>query len=153
MVDKQPNFSDIVNQLPQKLQIRFTSLGSYVLALINEVEEATSQSNPDQPRKLTTDDTQFIQLMAFIYMLDQLMRDGTRAARSASTMFESLGMSGFLIGRTAFTRNNANTLRGETLANGLRVSLADQRLQAIIANASCVRSLVERLVQELTRNG
>ncbi len=36
MPDDVPSISDIVNQLPSKLQHRFFSLGSYVQGIINE---------------------------------------------------------------------------------------------------------------------
>lgn len=36
MPDDIPSISDIVNQLPSKLQHRFLSLGSYVQAIIDE---------------------------------------------------------------------------------------------------------------------
>src|SRR5437899_1027587 len=153
MANRPPNLSEIVSQLPQKLQIRFNSLSSYVLVLVSELENSRSVSNEDPRRKLNSDERQTIQLIAFIYTLERFMRDGSRAARNASIQFEDLGTSGFVIGEMAFTRNNSNTRRGENLADSLRLAVTDQRLQEIMTVAISVRNLVDLLAEELTKNG
>jgi hypothetical protein len=135
--------ADIVRLLPKSLQARFTSLGGYVTAILSEV-------GPIDP-PLPDEQVQFIQLAALVYALDEFLRAGTRAAKSACSNFEALGAEGFAVGGTIFTKDGAATLRGERLATALRASIAEGRIKDAISSASSIRGLVKDLAWTLPR--
>ena|SRR2546421_4776509 len=145
MPDNIPSISDIVNQLPSKLQHRFISLGSYVQAII--AEEADKHN---KTIRLRPEDKQVIQLAAFIYSLDSFLRAGSRAAKDASETFRDFGMTGFQVGNTQFTPSNSNTRRGESLAKGLRAVVAQTPLMTYIRSARSMRDLVAWMVREVS---
>lgn len=103
-----------------------------------------------KPVHLSRDDIQLIQLAAFIYTLGTFFRAGTHAARSAATLFEQFGMSGFQIGTTDFTQYNRNTRRGELLADDLMQSLLRTPLAEIIMNAQTMKQLISTMIEEMT---
>lgn len=144
MAEGRLTIAEIVNQLPQKLQSRFESLGSYVRGVIQEERERL-----ERDITVDTEDIQFIQLAALIYLLDSFMRTGTVAARNASSIFEQFGLAGFEIGSSRFTQSNENTLRGERLAQNLRSVIAATSLNRFITNSSSMRDLVIRLLNEI----
>ena len=144
MIDRAPNISEIIQRLPQKLQVRFNSLGNYVQGIIDE-ESARNRKEI----KLSSEDTQLIQLAALLYSLDSFLRAGTYAARVASTTFEEFELEGFQVGSTLFTRNNENTLRGEELAEKLRKTVERTRLGRIIRNSPTMKELISTLIREM----
>lgn len=135
---------DIVNQLPQKLQLRFESLGSYVQGIIIEERDRLGRDI-----QLDNEDIQFIQLAALIYSLDSFFKGGTRAARNASFVFEQYGLQGFQVGSSTFTQNSAETLRGQRLAEALRRIIAGTSLNRFIVRSTSIRDLVVRLLREI----
>jgi hypothetical protein len=147
MSDRAPNITEIIQRLPQKLQVRFNSLGNYVQGIIDE-ESFKSQKEI----KLSRDDIELIQLAAFIYSLDSFLRAGTYSAKAASTIFEDFESEGFQIGSTVFTRNNANTMRGEVLADELRSIVERTRLGRIIRNSPTMKHLIATLIQEMNND-
>ncbi len=147
MADDSPTLSDFVEQLPQRLQRRFESLGGYVRGIIDDEEDQLGQK-----LKLSAEDIRFIQTAVFIYFLDGFLRAGSQAARAASTTFEEFGLSGFQVGSTVFTRNNDNTRRGEVLADRLRAALENSPLSKYISTVPTMRELVSRLIREM-QNG
>lgn len=139
MASSKLSIGDIVSMMPKALQARFSSLGGYVAMVI---EEAGIAEPP-----LSDEDIQFIQLAALVYALDQFLRAGTKAARSASEAFQTLGADGFVVGSTHFTKDGKNTLRGERLADALRDCITDEKMRATIAASSTMRELVRSLAQ------
>jgi hypothetical protein len=144
MADNSPSLSEIVNQLPLKLQQRFDSLGGYVQGIIEEEAERL-----DRDIILTPEDRQVIQLAVFVYSLDTFLRAGTRAAREASVTFERLGLSGFQVGSTHFTSDNLNTQRGELLAAELGQTVSQTSLGRYIRNARSMKDLVTWLMRDM----
>lgn len=147
MPERLSNISEIIQQLPQKLQLRFNSLGNYVQGIVDE----ESAKNGKQV-KLSGESTQLIQLAALIYSLDSFLRAGSYAARTASTTFEKFELGGFQVGSTLFTKNNENTRRGEILADKLRMTVAKTRLGALIKNSSSMKELISTLVREMNND-
>jgi len=142
MAENIPNISLIVSQLPSKLQKRFESLGSYVRGLIDE-----ENSRLDTKVVLSTEDIQLIQLAALIYSLDSFFRAGSSSARGAATTFEEFGLSGFQVGSTIFTRENANTRRGDLLADKLRETIMNTALGEVIRNSTSMRVLISTMIR------
>lgn len=145
MADDIPSIAEIVDLLPLKLQRRFDSLGGYVQGIIEE-----ERDKGDSPFRLSAEDKQVVQLAAFIYMLDGFLRAGSRAAREASTTFESFGLSGFQVGSTHFTSDNLSTRRGELLAEELRSVVLQTSLGPYIRRARSMKDLVSWLIRDMT---
>lgn len=143
MVEK-VRINDVVRMLPRTMQKRFDSLGGFVTSVANA---------PDTEKvPLSSEQLQFIQFAALIYALDNFLRLGTNAARSAASAFETLGSPAFAVGTTVFTKNNAATMRGAKLADALKAALRGTKLLQLIKSASSMRELVEDLARRL-RNG
>ena len=147
MAENIPNISFIVSQLPNKLQKRFESLGSYVRGLIDE-----ESSRLDKKIVLSTEDIQLIQLAALIYSLDSFFRAGSSSARGAAIIFEEFDLSGFRVGTTTFTRENINTRRGDLLANKLRESIINSALGMAITNANSMRALISTMIRGMSND-
>ena len=139
MASSEISIGDIVSMMPRALQARFDSLTGYVSSVIAEAVGA------DEP--LPKERVKFIQLAALVYALDQFLRAGSRAARSASTTFEALGADGFTVGTTSFTKNGESTRRGERLADALRESIGDERMRETIASSSTMRDMIRTLAR------
>jgi hypothetical protein len=137
--------SAIINMLPQSLKPRFYSLGKYVRGVIEEEADELGRAI-----ELTDEDVRSIQLAAFVYMLDDFLRTGSRVAREASVTFEEIGLNGFQIGSTVFTKDNYNTRRGEELADRLRAALVGTPLANRIDSATTMRGLISALIRETT---
>jgi hypothetical protein len=131
--------------LPRNLENRFVSLASYV----NSIIDVERQNNKRFP-KLTEQQITLIQLLVFVYTLDNFMRTGTLAARTASNIFSQFDMDGFKIGSKSFTANNENTLLGENLANGLQESIGQAELEELVKNSKSIRELILSIVRRLT---
>jgi hypothetical protein len=144
MPSETPSISEIIGQLPRKMQVRFESLGRFVNGIIEE-----EKAKLDRNIVLTKEDVQIIQLAVFIYSLDNFFRFGTYAARNASASFEQFNLSGFTVGSSVFTRDNINTMRGEELANQLRNVISSTPLAPFIRTAPTMAELVSTLIQEL----
>lgn len=143
MSENTPRIAQIIDLLPQKLQIRFESLGGYVRGIIEEENTKLGRA-----MRLSIEQVQLIQLAALIYSLEDFFRAGSRAARGASIAFEDFGLSGFQVGSQAFTRDNVNTRRGDLLAEQLREVVRNSPLGDYIKNASSMTELIETLVKE-----
>lgn len=147
MPERVSNISEIIQQLPQKLQLRFSSLGNYVQGIVDD----ESAKNRKQV-KLSSENIQLVQLAAFLYSLDSFLRAGSYAARAAATTFEEFELEGFQVGSTLFTKSNENTLRGEILADKLRMTVAETRLGLLIKNSSTMRELISTLIREMNND-
>jgi hypothetical protein len=138
------SLSEIIGLLPYRIRSRFDSLSTYVAALIAEVREGRTGRV-----ELSRDDVHMIQAVAFIYSIDSFFRDGTRAAAKAVDEFSRLGVTGFMIGNTAFTGRNDNVMLGENLSKVLKNHLGSPRLVRIIERAKGLKMLVGLMVREL----
>ena len=147
MAESIPSITFIVNQLPNRLQKRFESLGNFVRGIIDE-----ESSKLKTKIVLSTEDVQLIQLAALIYSLDNFFRAGSSAARGAATIFEEFELSGFQVGLTNFTKENANTRRGDLLADKLSESIRNSVLGDFIRNSNSMRELISTMIREV-KNG
>src|SRR6185436_5803087 len=107
MAEETPQVAEIIKQLPQPLQNRFNSLGSYVKAVLEDLERNIKPKN-----RLSREDVSIIQLAVFIYYLNWFLREGTKAAQGSIETLERFGLEGFSVGSTVFTKDNENTLLG-----------------------------------------
>lgn len=141
------SISDIVQQLPRRLQVRFESLRGYVQGILDE-----ENAKLNQQIKLTAEDIQFVQLAVFIYGLDGFFRAGSSAARGAASTFTSFGAKGgFQVGQSVFTEDNENTRRGDELASELQLAISNSPVSRLIKNASSMNALVRSLLSELKK--
>ena len=147
MSENVPSLSQLIERMPQKLQVRFDSLGNYVLGIIEEIRHKQGGNI-----KLSQDDIRLIQLAVLVYSLDDFFRLGTKAAKGASEIFEKFQLEGFRVGNTEFTKDNKDTLRGEDLANKLRSAISQTHLAIHIAQAKSVNELVANIVKGLTED-
>jgi len=114
---------------------------------VDEVEADLLPEDRLKPKQL-----QSIQLIAFIYALDFLFCEGTRAATMAVAEFEKLGMSGFKIGSAVFEGENENVMRGRDLSEALKRALANTSVLELIKSENAIKSLTLRMIR-LARNG
>jgi hypothetical protein len=138
-------YSDVLSRLPRRMRVRFESLGSYVRSIVNELEERTPR-----PDRLADESVQLIQLVVLVYAMDDLLREGSRAARAAVGQFRETGMAGFTVGTSVFEGENANVTLGEDLSRGLRLSLPLEVLE-LVDSASGIGSLTRTLVERARR--
>lgn len=131
------------------MQMRFDSLGSFVKAVAEEQRSTEVAGRLREP--LSSEQLAFIQLLAFVYSLTSFLRDGSRAAREAASVFESLGMTGFTVGEAIFTERNENTARGDALASGLADALVGTACAEVLTTSRSMTELISRLVRELSR--
>lgn len=138
--------SEIVEQLPHTLQLRFNNLSGYVDGVITEIEDQLGH-----PVSMEQDDRQFIQLVCLLYLLGDFFRSGTRAARSSVALFKDLGCGEFSVGSTKFSHENDNVRRGELLADNLLKAIAGTRLEVEIRRARGLRELISNLVRQVSK--
>lgn len=138
------NTSEIIRLLPQPLQKRFYSLGNYVEAAIEEQEES-------KRKRLKREDISYIQLAVFVYSLNWLLREGTKAAQRSIEVLEDFGAAGFNVGSVAFRKDNENTLLGRRLAEKLIQSLENTSLLEHVRKAKSISALIKNLRDELSR--
>jgi hypothetical protein len=143
MTDQVSTLSEIINQMPEEFQFRFTALRVCAQMLIDDVRAELHDT-----RDLAAEETELIQLALIIYSLDRLLRAGTRAARSATGTFECFGFQGFQVGSARFTSQSAETSRGELLADSLRDTIAGSLLSECIISSQSMRELVTRMIRE-----
>jgi hypothetical protein len=111
-----------------------------VRATVTDLEETTPLED-----RLSEEWRQTIQLVVLVYALDNLLREGSRAARGAVRQFQATGMVGFTVGKSVFTEENANVRLGEDLAAELRSRLP-ARVIELVESASGVGTLIATLV-------
>jgi len=141
------SFGEILRSLPYRLRLRFDSLGGYVSSILDE-----NQGDLPRRNRLKPEEVQIIQIIVFIYALDFLFQEGTRAAMMAVSEFEKLGMAGFRIGSAHFEGENENVMRGRDLSDALRRTLSDSAILELIGSETSIKSLTIRLMR-LVKNG
>jgi len=133
---------DWASGLPRSVRSRLDGLGNYVTSVLEEI---------GLKDKLSRDDVQAIQLAAFVYGLEEFLREGSRAASRATAAFADLGVSGFTVGREYFSGRNEAVMRGETLANALVEVMQGRALPDTVGRPASLRALVISLAQERSR--
>ncbi len=140
------NEKDLLIALPRRLRIRLESIGSYVTAIVHELDAPRQKAN-----RLKREQIQQIQLVVFIYALDHLLQEGTNAAIGAVDTFKALGLGGFSVGSTSFAERNRNVNRGQELSLALRSAIENQELLNLIDNARGIGSLIRESYEEVRR--
>lgn len=146
MASEIPNITEIIKLLPRPLQIRFNSIGSFVKAVVEEKE-----AQGGRKAQLSQEETDLIQLAAFIYSLNWFLTEGTKAAQATISTLDNFGLEGFLIGSTPFEKDNENTMRGKILAEAMMQNIGDPNLARRIQQATSMTSLIINLRNDLTR--
>jgi hypothetical protein len=144
MAGENPSVTEIVRLLPYRLQLRFGNLSRLVAAIIDE-----THARLNSHARVDRESVEMIQLAALIFSLDHFFRAGTRAARESAETFERFKLTGFRVGTTEFTKNNAATRRGERIANDLRAVVRRTRLRRRIQAAHSMQELIESLVRDV----
>jgi len=135
--------SDILSGAPLFLQKRYGSIKAYVRSII---ETEFPRLDID---KIPRADLEFIQLIAFVYVLHSFIEDGHRAAKEAVRIFGELDVPEFSIGSRRFAEGSEALILGEQLARDLLERIQDQDLRRLIAHSPSVGALVRELVEGL----
>jgi hypothetical protein len=98
---------------------------------------------------MESDDLEFIQLIAFVYILRGFFEDGHRAAKEAVRVFSDLDVHEFSIGSTKFSEDSRAVNLGRTLSTRLMATVHDRELRSLIAESDSVGELVHALVEGL----
>jgi hypothetical protein len=135
--------ADILSGAPLFLQRRYGAIRQYVRAIIEE------QFPRLDIRRMESDDLEFIQLIAFVYILRGFFEDGHRAAKEAVRVFSDLNVHEFSIGSTKFSEDSKAVNLGRTLSTRLMATVHDRELRSLIAESDSVGELVHALVEGL----
>jgi hypothetical protein len=135
--------TNILAGAPLFLQRRYGAVRQYVRAIIEE------QFPRLDIRRMQSDDLEFIQLIAFVYILRGFFEDGHRAAKEAVRVFSDLDVHEFTIGSTKFSQDSETVNLGRTLSHQLLATVHDRELQSLIADSDSVGELVHALVEGL----
>jgi hypothetical protein len=100
-------------------------------------------------RRMESDDLEFIQVIAFVYILRGFFEDGHRAAKEAVRVFSDLDVHEFSIGSTIFSEDSEAVNLGRTLSDQLLATIHDRELQSLITHSDSVGELVHDLVEGL----
>jgi len=135
--------SEILQYLPHTLRLRFQSISKYATALAGE-------ALPDGTRlNLGAEDLRQLNYAAVVYILREFLQSGARAARSAVNTFEDLGLKGFSVGRSHFTRHSEATRRGERLAKALDAKLRGTLIAQKMRASRNIRDFLQAVAKEL----
>jgi hypothetical protein len=135
--------TNILAGAPLFLQRRYGAIRQYVRAIIEE------QFPRLDVRRMESDDLEFIQLIAFVYILRGFFEDGHRAAKEAVRVFSDLDVHEFSIGSTKFSEDSEAVNLGRRLSNQLLATIHDRELHSLIAHSDSVGELVHALVEGL----
>lgn len=135
--------AEILAGAPLFLQRRYGAIRQYVRALIEE------QFPRLDLRKMESDDLEFIQLIAFVYILRGFFEDGHRAAKEAVRVFSGLDVHEFSIGSTRFSENSEAVNLGRKLSDRLLATVHNRELRTLIVESDSVGQLVHALVRGL----
>jgi hypothetical protein len=135
--------AEILSGAPLFLQRRYGAIRQYVRAMIEERFPRLDI------RRMETDDLEFIQLIAFVYILRGFFEDGHRAAKEAVRVFSDLDVHEFSIGSTKFSEDSEAVNLGRILSDKLLATIHDRELQSLIAKSDSVGELVDALVEGL----
>lgn len=131
-----PTYSELIRKLPYRLQRRFESFGGYVESVLNE-----NEPQGGWPSSLE-EELDGIKLLAFTFALRTFFKQGTIIAKNTIEVFEDLGAEGFVVGKTDFTRENENTLRGEKLSNLLDEKLEENDLSTLLHEGKSISLII-----------
>ena len=135
--------TNVLDGAPLFLQRRYGAMRQYVRAIIEE------QFSRLDVRRMERDDLEFIQLIAFVYILRAFFEDGHRAAKEAVRVFGDLDVPEFSIGSTKFSEDSEAVNLGRILSDQLLDTVHDRELQSLIADSDSVGELVHALVEGL----
>jgi hypothetical protein len=80
----------------------------------------------------------------FIFSLKQLFEEGAKSAAETATIFKSMGVDKFFIGKKEFSENNDNVLEGKRLYEIMLSSINDKTLKAMISESSYYSQIIDR---------
>jgi hypothetical protein len=134
---------DILSGAPLFLQKRYGSIKAYVRSTIET----------EFPRldiaKISRADLEFVQLIAFVFILRGFFEDGHRAAKEAVRIFGELDVTEFSIGSNRFAENSYALELGEELGRDLLARIDDRELRSLITSSSSLGELIHTLLSEL----
>lgn len=140
-----PTYSQLVRKLPYRLQSRFTSFGNYVNGILDEYTK-------NEGVKLSKKDRDLIKLIAFTFALEDFFKQGTLVTKQAIRVFEDLGEKGFTVGRTEFTRDNENTLKGEILSDRLNSLIVENNQMSKFQDETSLKSKIFKIIRSVSHN-
>ena len=134
---------NILAGAPLFLQRRYGAIRQYVRAIIEE------QFPRLDLRRIEGDDLEFIQLIAFVYILRGFFEDGHRAAKEAVRVFSDLDVHEFSIGSTKFSEDSEAVNLGRVTFRSATQTIHDRELRSLITDSDSVGELVHALVEGL----
>lgn len=135
--------NDVLSGAPLFLQRRYGSIRGYVRSTI-EVEFPKLDID-----RIPRADLDFIQLIAFVYVLRAFFEDGHRAAKEAVDIFAELHVREFSIGSSRFAKGSDALVLGKALARDLLAKVHDNELRQLIAKSTSLGILVRDLLEGL----
>ena len=141
------NYSILLDRLPDRLAIRLRGLAGFVRTVLDE--EQRRLPSDQRLSQETLNDVQFV--VVLIYLIEML-RESSVAATRAAGIFDGLGVSGFQVGSTTFTRTSDESRLGREMAEELSGILRRIKLPQEISTAEGPGKLTRDLlawVQEL----
>jgi hypothetical protein len=136
-------FTDLLNGAPLFLQRRYGSIRAHVKSVIE-----SEYPDIDQ-RSIPREDIEFIQVIAFVYVLQGFFVDGHKAAEGAVTILQDLGVHSFKIGSAQFAPRSEAVMLGKKLADQLLDQIKDESLRNLISTTTSLGELVRKLFEGL----
>lgn len=131
--------TDLLKGAPLFLQKRYGSIRGHVKSVIE-----TDYPKLDI-RTVRSEDLEFIQMVAFIYVLQGFFFDGYRAANRTVEILNDLGVKDFSIGSSRFAPGSDAVLMGKKLAEQLLQQITDDSLRELITKATSIGQLIREL--------
>lgn len=134
---------DILKGAPLFIQRRYNSIRAHVRSVLETEYPKVNL------RRIPSEDLEFIQLIAFVFILRSFFSDGHKAAERAVKIFNDLGVQQFSIGRATFAPNSEAVLMGKKLADDLLMRIDDEALKKMIIEAKSLGELARELFEGL----
>jgi hypothetical protein len=136
--------SDLLKGAPLFLQRRYSSLGPYVLSVIE------TEVDGIDPRDLSRDQIETIQLLAFIYTLHAFLEDSHRAVKATVATFSKLGVRKFNIGAAEFFEGSESVEISRRLGEALLESIPSEEIRKLLLGSDSLGELVKKLTSIVT---
>ncbi|NOZ45841.1 MAG: hypothetical protein GXO79_03575 [Chlorobi bacterium] len=144
------NNYEILSGAPRFITNRFNSVNKYVWeTLIPEQtrKELIGKKDSKKDRK-----EEFARLrgisneastVVFVFLLNKLFNDGSKAAKHAVDTFKDLDVDGFYIGSNFFSGRNEKVMQGEIIAKKLIDSLGESPAKKLVIESNYIYQIMD----------
>jgi hypothetical protein len=132
------NLSDVTKTAPKYLNDRSGSLRSYVQEVLfpDRVRDLIlRRASKGEKKRTITEIASVVEeatLLAYVFVTHRTFIEGSKAAKNAVDTFEELGVPGFYLGTTYFSRRNEAVILGDKLAEQMLAELDDTAREIIL---------------------